>query len=75
MRFTGGEEADVWGSYEITGNQITFTDEGGDYNSDSSGVYKFESGDASLTFTTVDDPVDGRNMIVEGSWSKKVDKE
>ena len=70
VEFAGDEEIDVWGSYEISGMQITFTDEGGDYSSDSSGVYEFKVSDASITFTNVDDQVDGRSMLVVGTWSK-----
>jgi len=68
--FTGNEEADVYGTYVISGTQITFTDEGGDYSSDSSGSYEFKVDDSSLSFTIVDDPVNGRSMLVAGSWTK-----
>jgi len=70
VEFAGDEEVDVFGSYVISGKQITFTDEGGDYSSDSSGTYEFEVSDTSLTYTNVDDPVSGRSMLVEGAWSK-----
>ena len=73
MEFAGDEEIDVYGSYEISGNQITFTDEGGDYSSDSSGTYEFKVADASISFTNVDDPVNGRSMLLEGTWSKAAD--
>jgi hypothetical protein len=70
VNFTGKEEPDVYGKYVISGTQITFTDEGGDYSSDSSGSYEFEVDDSSLQFTKVDDPVNGRSMLVAGSWTK-----
>jgi len=70
VEFAGDEAVDVYGSYVISGMQITFTDEGGDYSSDSSGVYEFEVSDTSITFTNVDDPVNGRSMLVEGTWTK-----
>jgi len=70
VEFAGDEEVDVYGSYVISGMQITFTDEGGDYSSDSSGVYEFKVSDTSITYTNVDDPVNGRSMLVEGTWSK-----
>ena len=73
VEFAGDEEIDVYGSYEISGKQITFTDEGGDYSSDSSGTYEFKVADASISFTNVDDPVDGRSMLLEGTWSKAAD--
>ena len=70
VEFAGDEEIDVYGSYEISEKQITFTDEGGDYSSDSSGTYEFIVSDTSISFTNVDDPVNGRSMLVEGTWSK-----
>lgn len=68
--FIGDEEADVLGSYVISGPQITFTDEGGDYSSGTSGVYEFKVDETSIKFTIVDDPVDGRSMLVAGLWNK-----
>jgi len=70
VEFAGDEEVDVYGSYVISGMQITFTDEEGDYSSDSSGAYEFKVSDTSITFTNVNDPVDGRSMLVEGTWTK-----
>ena len=70
VEFAGDEAIDVYGSYVISGKQITFTDEGGDYNSGESGAYEFKVSDTSITFINVDDPVDGRSMLVEGTWSK-----
>ena len=70
VEFTGDGVVDVFGSYEISGKQITLNDEGGDYAADVPGVYEFEVNETSLTFTTVDDPVQGRNMLLEGTWSK-----
>jgi len=73
VEFTGDDVQDVWGSYAISGTQITFTDEGGDYSSGESGVYEFKLSDSSLTLTEVNDPVDGRRTLVEGTWSKAKD--
>ena len=70
VEFAGDAEVDVWGSYVISGTQITFNDEGGEYSSDAAGVYEFKLSDASLTFTNVNDPVYGRSILIEGSWSK-----
>ena len=70
VEFTGDDEADVLGSYVITGITLTVTDEGGDYSSGTSGVYEFKVSDSSLTLTKVDDPVEGRSMVASGSWSK-----
>jgi hypothetical protein len=69
VEFTGDDEADVYGTYQISGNQITLTDKGGEYSSDSSGDYVFQVDNDSLKFTTVDDPVDGRRMLVAGTWT------
>ena len=73
VEFAGDDEIDVYGSYAVSGKQITFTDEGGEYSSESSGVYEFKVNDTSITFTNVDDPVNGRSMLVEGTWSKAAD--
>ncbi len=70
VEFVGDAEIDVWGSYVISGTQITFNDEGGAYSSDEAGVYEFVVSDTTLKLTIVLDPVYGRSMLVEGSWSK-----
>ena len=69
VEFTGNADADVLGSYEISGNQITFKDKAGEYSADEPGIYEFKANDTSLIFTEVDDPVPGRRMLVEGSWT------
>ena len=73
VEFTGDSIIDVYSSYKIEGKQITFNDEAGDYAADVPGVYAFEVSDSSLTFTAVDDPVYGRSILVEGTWSRAVD--
>ena len=70
VEFTGDEVLDVWGSYEISGTQITFNDEGGEYGANEAAVYEFKVSDTAISFTEVNDPVGGRRMLVEGSWSK-----
>ena len=70
VEFIGGDEIDVYGTYVISGTQITFTDVGGDYAAPVPGVYKFQVSGTSLTLTAIDDPVGGRSMLVEGTWSK-----
>ena len=75
VEFAGDAEIDVYGSYVISGTQITFNDEGGDYSSDEAGLYEFKMKDTSLIFTEVNDPVYGRRSLVEGSWSKASDVE
>ncbi len=75
VEFAGDSEIDVWGSYVIDGMQITFNDEGGEYGSDVAGVYEFEATETSLTFSVVDDPVYGRSILLDGSWSKAGEEE
>ena len=70
VEFAGDAKTDVWGSYVVLGTQITFNDEGGEYSAEEAGVYEFKVSDTSLTFTDVNDPVYGRRLLVEGSWSK-----
>lgn len=61
---------DVWGSIKISGNQVTITDEGGLYKSDLPGVYTFQVVGNSVTFVEVNDPEDGRKVLLEGIWTK-----
>jgi hypothetical protein len=75
VEFTGDDELEVWGSYAISGNKITFTDEGGQYSSSEPGVYEFKADEKSLIFTIVDDPVNGRSMLVTGTWTRAGDEE
>lgn len=70
VEFVGDAEIDVKGSYVISGTQITFNDDAGDYSSVEPGVYEFEVNESSVKFTKVNDPAYGRSMLVEGSWSK-----
>ena len=73
VEFTGDDVIDVYSTYKISGKQITFNDEAGDYAADVPGVYEFEVDDSSLTFTAVDDPVQGRSMLVSGTWTKVIE--
>jgi hypothetical protein len=70
VEFTGDDVVDVYASYDISGKKITFQDEGGEYSSGTAGFYEFELGENSVTFTIVDDPVEGRSMMLAGTWSK-----
>ena len=67
--FAGDEGIDVSGTFEISGTRITFNDDPGDYSADVPGVYSFQMEDKTLKLTAVNDPVDGRKMLVQGSWS------
>ena len=75
VEFTGDDVVDVYSSYEISRNRITFNDEAGDFAADVPGVYEFKVTDTSLSFTTVNDPVEGRSMLLEGTWSKRGEQE
>lgn len=70
VEFAGDEEVDVKGSYVISGTQITFNDDAGDYSSPEPGVYEFEVSESSVKFIKINDPAYGRSMLVEGNWSK-----
>lgn len=69
VEFAGDDGIDVYGSFVVSGTRITFNDEGGEYSADEAGVYGFKVSGTSLTFTIVQDPVYGRSMLLEGSWS------
>lgn len=69
VEFTGDDVIDVYGSYKVSGSQITFTDEGGDYSSGTSGVYEFKISENKMTLTIVSDTVRGRSMVVKGTWT------
>ncbi len=68
--FDDDPEIDVWGSYSISGNQITFNDEGG-AASDIPGVYNYNISGNKMTFTLVDDESEGRKSVILGTWTKK----
>jgi len=68
--FIDDASTDVWGSLTISGNQITINDEGGEYMSDVPGEYTFVVAGNILTFVEVDDPEEGRRVLMEGTWTK-----
>lgn len=70
--FVGDEGIDVHGKFEISGKRITFNDDPGAYSGNAPGIYEFELSD-SLRFKWIDDPADGRSMLVNGSWGKAED--
>jgi len=70
VEFVGDTEIDVKGSYVISGSQITFNDDAGDYSSAEPGVYEFEVSETSVKYTKVNDPTQGRSALVEGNWAK-----
>lgn len=68
--FAGDEEADVWGSYTVSDGRVTIKDEGGPYGSDSEATYEFKVSGSKITFTVVEDPLEGRVVIFSGEWSR-----
>ena len=70
VEFTGDDVIDVYSSYTLSGNQITFNDESGEYAANVPGTYEFKVDESSLTLTVVNDPVQGRSMLVKGTWSR-----
>jgi len=70
VEFTGDDAIEVYSDYEITGNRITFNDQGGDYAANVPGSYTFIAYEDSLNFTLVNDPVEGRSRMLTGTWSK-----
>lgn len=71
--FAGDDGIDVYGRFEISGSQITFNDEGGDYSADVPGSYNFEVDDITLKLSVADDPVNGRSMLMTGNWKRAGD--
>jgi len=69
--FEGDSEKDVWGSYSISGNQITFNDEGGAFHV-TPGVYNYALTADQLAFTVTDDTGEGRKEAIIGTWSRKI---
>jgi hypothetical protein len=70
VEFADDAGIDVWGSYIVSGDQITIIDEGGPYTSEESGVYRFQATSSSLTLTVVSDEVEGRRTVIEGVWTR-----
>lgn len=68
--FIDDATTDVWGNCTISGNQITIMDEGGEFMSHDPGVYNFSVTSSSLTLSLVNDPAEGRSIIIPGIWTK-----
>ena len=73
VEFTMDEDPDVWGSWNVSDTQLTVTDEGGEYSSNSSAQYEFEVSEDSLKLTVKYDPVDGRRKLMQGKWGRVPD--
>jgi len=68
--FTDDSATDVWGRFIISGNQITILDVGGVYMSTTPGIYTYAVTESTLTFFMVNDPVNGRETVIQGVWTK-----
>ena len=68
--FSGDPEIDVWGYYQLNGNQIEFRDIGG-AACNNSGLYKYDLHDDKLIFTLIKDSCDGRTNGLSGIWTRK----
>jgi hypothetical protein len=62
--YLGDPGAGVKGSYLVTGNQITFTDEEGGLQCPGPGKYEWVLDGQTLTFTAVEDTCESRKFIL-----------
>lgn len=69
--FTGDGETNVWGTCEIKKETLIFNDEKGEA-SEFPGEYKWSLSENKLTFTLINDPSDGRSLLVPAVWSRKL---
>ena len=65
--FYKNKEIDVWGFYEINGNQIKFNDIGG-LACNVEGIYEFETIGDTLRFKEIMDKCDGRKVGLLRDW-------
>jgi CubicO group peptidase (beta-lactamase class C family) len=68
--FSGDPEIDIWGYYEINGNQIEFRDIGG-AACNNPGLYEYSLLDNKLSFKLINDSCDGRSSGLSGIWTRK----
>lgn len=66
----GDAEIDVWGTYELKGNQILLKDIGG-AACNTLGIYEYNILNDELSFTPASDSCDGRKNGLTGIWNRK----
>jgi CubicO group peptidase (beta-lactamase class C family) len=68
--FSGDPEIDIWGYYQLKGDEIEFRDIGG-AACNNTGLYLYNLTDDKLSFTPINDSCDGRSSGLSGIWTRK----